>query len=156
VHDEQAEGTSRGAADGPCDHLAVTSSPAAAPPAATRSHASRRVFLCDLHGRYPGLGCCRWGNAGIVISKAESAEAIRQASSYLWVADVAGKRGLPIIQSLYSFAARQMVAFTKDGEEWHVHAAAAAAHDATEMHDLLVARTCPAGTIGRRGMQLKW
>ncbi|ORW94754.1 hypothetical protein AWB92_10570 [Mycobacterium sp. IEC1808] len=77
---------------------------------------------------------------GRVVSEPQLTEALRQASSYLWIADVAGKRNLPMIQSLYSFAARQMVAYTEDGEEWHLRAATAAAHDATRMHDLLTGR----------------
>lgn len=81
-----------------------------------------------------------------VVSEPHIAEALKQASAYLWVADVAGKRNLPMIQSLYSFAARQMVAYTKDGDEWHVRAAAAAAHDATEMHQLLTARASGASS----------
>ncbi|OBK48981.1 hypothetical protein A5655_03040 [Mycobacterium sp. 1081908.1] len=77
---------------------------------------------------------------GCVVSEPHLAEALRQASSYLWIADVARKRNLPMIQSLYSFAARQMVAYTEDGDDWHLRAAAAAAHDATAMHDLLTGR----------------
>jgi hypothetical protein len=75
-----------------------------------------------------------------VVPEPQLAEALRQASSYLWVADVAGKRNLPMIQSLYSFAARQMVAYTEDGDEWHLRAAVAAAQDATKMHQLLAGR----------------
>jgi hypothetical protein len=75
-----------------------------------------------------------------VVPEPQLAEALRQASSYLWIADVAGKRNLPMIQSLYSFAARQMVAYTTDGDEWHVRAAVAAARDATRMHQLLTGR----------------
>lgn len=73
----------------------------------------------------------------LVVPEPHLAEALRQASSYLWVADVAGKRNMPMIQSLYSFAARQMVAYTEDGDEWHLRAAVAAAQDATKMHHLL-------------------
>jgi hypothetical protein len=75
-----------------------------------------------------------------VVSEPQLAEALRQASTYLWIAGAAGKRNLPMIQSLYSFAARQMVAYTEDGDDWHLRAAAAAAHDATRMHDLLTGR----------------
>jgi hypothetical protein len=84
-----------------------------------------------------------------VLSEPRLAEALRQASSYLWIADAAGKGNLPMIQSLYSFAARQMVAYTEDGDEWHLRAATAAAHDATRMHDLLTGRVPRApGTPG--------
>lgn len=84
-----------------------------------------------------------------VASEAQIAEALRQASTYLWLADIVGKRRLPVIQSLYSFAARQMVAYTTDGEDWHVRAATAAAHDATEMHHRLTGRASRAsGTLG--------
>ncbi|WP_156766635.1 hypothetical protein [Mycobacterium sp. E2327] len=75
-----------------------------------------------------------------MVSEPQLTEALRQTSSYLWIADVAGKRNLPMIQSLYSFAARQTVAYTEDGEEWHLRAATAAARDATRMHDLLTGR----------------
>ncbi|WP_156767393.1 hypothetical protein [Mycobacterium sp. E796] len=75
-----------------------------------------------------------------MVSEPQLAEALRQASSYLWIADVARTRNLPMIQSLYSFAARQMVAYTEDGQEWHLRAAIAAAHDATAMHNLLTGR----------------
>ncbi|OBA73013.1 hypothetical protein A5641_06995 [Mycobacterium sp. 1554424.7] len=86
---------------------------------------------------------------GGVVSEPQLTEALRQASSYLWIADVARKRNLPMIQSLYSFAARQMVAYTEDGDEWHIRAAAAAAHDATHMHDLLTGRAPgERGTLG--------
>ncbi len=84
-----------------------------------------------------------------MVSEPQLAEALRQASSYLWVADVARKRNLPMIQSLYSFAARQMVAYTEDGDEWHLRAAAAAAHDATAMHNLLTGQV--EGTPGALG-----
>jgi hypothetical protein len=84
-----------------------------------------------------------------VVSEPQLAQALRQASSYLWIADAAGKRNLPMIQSLYSFAARQTVAYTEDGDEWHLRAAAAAAHDATRMHDLLTGRVPRAsGALG--------
>jgi hypothetical protein len=84
-----------------------------------------------------------------VVSEPQLAAALRQASSYLWIADAAGKRNLPMIQSLYSFAARQTVAYTEDGDEWHLRAAAAAAHDATRMHDLLTGRVPRTpGTLG--------
>lgn len=86
----------------------------------------------------------------LVVSEPQLAQALRQASSYLWVAAEAGKKNLPMIQSLYSFAARQMVAYTRDGDEWHVRAAAAAAHDATKMHDLLTGRAPRApGTLDK-------
>lgn len=86
----------------------------------------------------------------LVASEPPIAEALRQASTYLWMADVAGKRNLPIIQSLYSFAARQMAAYTTDGELWHVRAASAAAHDATHMHQLLTSRASSASsTLGK-------
>jgi hypothetical protein len=85
-----------------------------------------------------------------VASESQIAEALRQASTYLWLADVVGKRQLPMIQSLYSFAARQMAAYTTDGEDWHLRAAAAAAHDATEMHHLLTGRAARTpGTLGK-------
>ena len=84
-----------------------------------------------------------------MVEEPQLAEALRQASRYLWIADAAGKRNLPMIQSLYSFAARQTVAFTEDGDEWHLRAAAAAAHDATRMHDLLTGRVPrTTGTLG--------
>ncbi|ORW33840.1 hypothetical protein AWB91_06700 [Mycobacterium paraense] len=84
----------------------------------------------------------------VVVPEPQLAEALRQASSYLWIADVAGKRNLPMIQSLYSFAARQMVAYTEDGDEWHLRAAVAAARDATKMHHLLTERGAGApGTL---------
>jgi hypothetical protein len=84
-----------------------------------------------------------------VVPEPHLAEALRQASSYLWIADVARKRNLPMIQSLYSFAARQMVAYTEDGDEWHLRAATAAAHDATAMHNLLTGRATGApGALG--------
>lgn len=93
-----------------------------------------------------GSGACE---RVCVASESQIAEALRQASTYLWLADVVGKRKLPIIQSLYSFAARQMVAFTADGEDWHIQAAAAAAHDATEMHQLLTGGASRgSGTLG--------
>ncbi|WP_131806005.1 hypothetical protein [Mycobacterium alsense] len=83
-------------------------------------------------------------------SDSQIEEALRQASTYLWLADVVGKRKLPIIQSLYSFAARQMVAYTTDGEDWHIRAATAAAHDATEMHQLITGRVQPTpGTLDK-------
>ena len=86
----------------------------------------------------------------LVVSEPQLAQALRQASSYLWVAAEAGKKNLPMIQALYSFAARQMVAYTRDGDEWHVRAAAAAAHDATKMHDLLTGRAPRApGTLDK-------
>lgn len=77
---------------------------------------------------------------GSVVPEPQLAEALRQASNYLWIADVARTRNLPMIQSLYSFAARQMVAFTEDGDEWHLRAAVAAAQDATKMHQLVTGR----------------
>lgn len=83
---------------------------------------------------------------GFVAPEPRIAEALRQASTYLWMADVAGKRNLPVIQSLYSFAARQMAAYTTDGDLWHVQAAAAAAHDATQMHQLLTGRASRAAS----------
>ncbi len=83
-----------------------------------------------------------------MVPEPQLAEALRQASSYLWIADVAGKRNLPMIQSLYSFAARQMVAYTTDCDEWHLRAAVAAAQDATKMHQLLTGRVPAApGTL---------
>ncbi len=82
----------------------------------------------------------RCASVCFVVTEPQLAEALRQASSYLWVADVARKRNLPMIQSLYSFAARQMVAYTTDGDEWHLRAAVAAAQDATKMHHLLTGR----------------
>lgn len=86
---------------------------------------------------------------GFVVPEQQVAEALRQASSYLWIADVARTRNLPMIQSLYSFAARQMVAYTEDGDEWHLRAAVAAAQDATKMHQLLTgAGPKAAGTLG--------
>lgn len=84
-----------------------------------------------------------------MVPEPQIAEALRQASSYLWIADVAGKRNPPMIQPLYSFAARQMVAYTTDGDVWHVRAAAAAAHDATEMNHLLMLTDRASGTPGK-------
>lgn len=77
----------------------------------------------------------------------EKAEALRRASALFAEAKTAADRGLRVIQGLYDFAARQMVTYTMDAEDWHLKAAEAATQDANKMTRKVFEMALGPGTI---------